>query len=89
MEAGGKMIISELIERWIIFQALFISPWTPIIATNPFTGAMGAATATALAAVGGFVLHARFGAGGDYRGTHSAALKISCFDKPPLDLRID
>ncbi len=34
-----------------------------IIATDPATGAMGAATATGLVAVGGFVIHTRFGAG--------------------------
>lgn len=34
-----------------------------IVATDPVTGAMGAATATGLAAVGGFVIHTRFGAG--------------------------
>lgn len=34
-----------------------------IVATDPVTGAMGAATATALAAVGGFVIHTRFGGG--------------------------
>lgn len=34
-----------------------------IIAQDPYTGALGAATATGSVAVGGFVLHARFGAG--------------------------
>lgn len=34
-----------------------------IVATDPVSGAMGAATATGLAAVGGFVTHTRFGAG--------------------------
>lgn len=34
-----------------------------IIAHDPRTGALGAATATGSVAVGGFVLHARFGAG--------------------------
>lgn len=34
-----------------------------IIAHDPYTGALGAATATGSVAVGGFVLHARFGAG--------------------------
>lgn len=34
-------------------------------------------------------LAAGFHAGGDFRGTHSAALKVSYVDKPPVDLRVD
>lgn len=34
-------------------------------------------------------LSAGYYAGGDFRGTHSAALKVSYVDKPPVDLRVD
>ena len=34
-------------------------------------------------------LAAGYHAGGDFRGTHSAALKVSYVDKPPVDLRVD